>query len=339
LSRPDLPDPSPIMALSTAYWGSQALLTASRVGLFGALAEGPLEAAALSERLDTKERPTRLLARACVALGLLEEGPSGFRNGPLAAAYLVPGSPAYMGNALRYSDNLYATWGELETALREDRPVLAEQTYLGDDRERTRAFVYGMHDRAMAIGQALVHLVDLGERRNLLDIGGGPGTYSALLARRYPGLRCRVLDLPDVVALADEILAGLGARESVQTVPGDYRETAFPSGNDVVLISGVLHRETEAGCRDLIGRAAAALEPDGLLLVSDVFTDAGGNAPPFATLFGINMLLTAPDGGVHADAAVAGWMAEAGLTDVATRAFPPPMPHRLVVGRKPAGRS
>jgi hypothetical protein len=48
-------------------------------------------------------------------------------------------------------------------------------------------------------------------------------------------------------------------------------------------------------------------------VVSDVFTDEGGALPTFAAMFGLNMMLTAPDGGVHADADVMRWMADCRL--------------------------
>jgi len=38
------------------------------------------------------------------------------------------------------------------------------------------------------------------------------------------------------------------------------------------------------------------------LIISDVFTDASGSSTLFATLFDLNMMLTADDGVVHADA-------------------------------------
>lgn len=331
------PDPSAIMQLSTAYWGAQVLLTANRVGLFGVLAGRTLDADAVASALGTAIRPTDLLLRACVGLGLLEQVGSGFRNAAAAEAFLVPGKATYLGEALRYSDDLYATWGRLETALREDRPALEAAVYLGRDQEQTRHFVRGMHNRALAIGRALVELVDLHGRERMLDVGGGPGTYSALFAQRHPRLRSIVLDLPDVVAIAAEILSEMGAAERVETLGGSYNDTPFPDGRDVVLISGVFHRETALACRDLIRRGVEALEPGGLLVVSDVMTDASGVAPPFATLFGLNMLLTAPDGGVHRDADVGAWMQQAGLEDVAMMPFPPPMPHRVVQGRKAGG--
>lgn len=330
------PDPAPLMALSTAYWGAQTLLTANRIGLFGVLSGSSLTAAEVAAAVQTAERPTRLFLQACTSLGLLAKDGERFCNSALCETFLVPGKPSFLGDALRYSDDLYATWGRLEYTLREDTPALAAASYLGRDPEQTRHFVYGMHNRALAVGQSLVALVDLGARSRMLDIGGGPGTYSALFAQRFPQLCATVLDLPDVAAIAGEILASLGAADRVQTLPGDYHTTEFPAGNDVVLISGVLHRETEDDCRLLIRRAADTLEPDGILVVSDVFTDESGVAPPFATLFGLNMLLTAPHGGVHRDADVALWMGAAGLARVEILPFPPPMPHRALVGYRSA---
>jgi predicted O-methyltransferase YrrM len=329
------PDPAPIMALTVAYWGAQALLTANRIGLFDACAGAPLPLEAIAARLGTAPRPTELLLKSLVGLGLLESRDGGYRNTRLADFYLVSNSPAFMGNALRYSDNLYATWGELERALREDRPPLAAETYLGDDRKTTRDFVHGMHQRAMAAGRALVELVDLGGRTRMLDVGGGPGTYASLFARKYAQLDVQLLELPGVAEIAKEIVADMGCADRVSVLAGSYDDTPFPGGNDVVLISGVLHRESAGGCRALIAKAAACLVPGGLLVVSDVFTDEGGATPVFAALFGVNMMLTAPSGGVHSDADVGRWLAEAGVGEITVRPFPPPMPHRVVIGTKP----
>jgi 3-hydroxy-5-methyl-1-naphthoate 3-O-methyltransferase len=325
-------DPAPIMGLATGYWASQCLLTANRVGLFELLAPEPLRAESVAARLGLAERPTRLLLKACVGLGLLEEDEGAFANHPRSQAFLVPGSRGHLGNAVRYGDDMWEAWGQLEAALRDGVPPVRPSVYTGVDAEKTRHFVHAMHDRALGIGRALVGMVDLSGSRRLLDVGGGPGTYSALFVDRHQELRATVLDLPEVVALADEILESMGAGDRVEATAGDYRTAEFPGGNDAVLISGVFHRETEPMCRDLIRRAGAALQPGGRLIISDVFTDDDGATPVFAALFGLNMMLSAPDGGVHADSEVARWMEEEEFRDVERRPFPPPMPHRVVTG-------
>jgi cyclopropane fatty-acyl-phospholipid synthase-like methyltransferase len=144
-----------------------------------------------------------------------------------------------------------------------------------------------------------------------------------------------VLELPAVAAVARELVAAAGASDRVSLRDGDYHSAPFGSGKDVVLMSGMFHRETEQACRSLIQRAADCLVSGGLLAVSDVFTDEGGTHPTFAAMFGLNMMLTAPDGGVHSDSDVKRWMADCGFDDLRVTPLPPPMPHRVVLGVKP----
>lgn len=329
------PDPSSIVRLSTAYWESQTLLTANRLRLFDVMAEGARTAEEVATALALDPRSTVLFLRACVGLGFLEEASGRFMNTPVASTFLVSRSPAFMGNVIRYSDQLYGAWGQLEGSLRAGKPALPAETYLGDDPARTRGFVMAMHERALGIARVLVNVLDLQGRRSMLDVGGGPGTYSVLLTERFPGLRSEVLELPGVAAVARELVASAGASERVVMRDGDYHSSDFGSGKDVVLMSGMFHRESEATCRGLIERASACLEPGGLLVVSDVFTDEGGALPTFAAMFGLNMMLTAPDGGVHADADVMRWMGDCGFRDMRMVPLPPPMPHRVVMGLKP----
>jgi SAM-dependent methyltransferase len=328
-------DPTPLVRLSTAYWDSQVFLTANRVRLFDLIGQDTLSAEDVAARLGALPRNTRLFLNACAGLGLLAVNGGRYSNNDLGKAFLIKASPGYMGNSVLYSDHLYGTWGQLERGLRQADPVLPPQSYLGDDETRTRAFVYGMHDRALGLASSLVSLVDLTGRKALLDVGGGPGTYSIMLTKQYTGLKSTVLELAGVARVAQEIVNAHAAADRVTMLVGDYHSTPFPPGRDAVLMSGMFHRETEATCRDLIQRARGCLQPGGVVAISDIFADAGGATPAFAALFGLNMMLTAPDGGVHADADIAAWMRDAGFRNVETRNFPPPMPHRVVLGIAP----
>lgn len=331
-----LPDPSGIMALATGYWASAVLFAATRLNVFAALADGPRPAAEVAGACATHPRATTMLLNALVALGLLARDGRGYANTAAARAYLVPGRPTYLGDALRYSQDLYPVWGQLEEAVRTNAPSLAPWTILGEDPEKTRHFVLGMHGRARGVAAGLAAVLDLAGRRHLLDVGGGAGTYSILLVQKTPGLRATVLDLPGVVAIAREIIRASGVGDRIETAAGDYATAPFPPGADALLISGVMHRETPESCRALLRKAHAALAPGGLLVVSDVFfTDEDKIAPPFATLFALNMLLTSEHGSAHAAAEMAAWMGAAGFTGVQTRPLPPPMPHSMLVGTRP----
>jgi predicted O-methyltransferase YrrM len=330
------PDPSRIVALATGYWASAAFLTACRLRVFTLLGLAPLPAEEVAAKCGAHPRPMARLLNACVGLGLLHRQDDRYANSADADAFLVEGKPAYLGSAMRYSEDLYPVWGRLEDTVRTNRPALVPETILGADPDKTRNFVLAMDNRARGVAAALAATLDLSGRHRLLDVGGGPGTYSTMLVRRTPGLHARVLDLPAVAAIARDIVAASGVGDRVSVVAGDYRTTPFADGNDVVLFSGMMHRETDASCRALLARAFESLVPGGLVVVSDVFFDDDTmTSPPFATLFALTMMLTSEDGAAHPRSAMAEWLRGAGFTDVTSRPLPPPMPHTVLLATRP----
>lgn len=328
-------DPNRIVDMASAFYESAALFAASDLGIFKALAElGPADLETLAAACGLDLRGGRLLLDACAALGLLEKEAGRYKNSPEAALFLVPGSPADLSGAIRYNRDVYAAWGRLKEMAVSGRPVEKPEVHLGEDRERTRTFVLAMHGRALGIGRAVVPRLDLAGRRRVLDVGGGPGTYSVLIAEAHPGLECVVLDLPPVAAIAEEIVAGAGLGGRVRTLPGDYHATPFPDGFDAVLFFGVLHQEKPEAIRDLLRRAHGALAPGGLVYVLDMMTDASRTRPKFSALFGLNMALTTENGWVFSDEDLRGWLTEAGFRDPVVRPLGPPMPHSLASARR-----
>jgi ubiquinone/menaquinone biosynthesis C-methylase UbiE len=332
------PDPGQIMQLATGYWASAALLAANDLRVFGALAEGPRTVEEIVAACHAPVRSMAMLLDACAGLGLLTKDTSGdtarYANTPAAAAFLVPGGPGYLGDALRWSADQFALWGQLPGAVRLDAPPIEPARHLGGDPEQTRTFVLGMHNRARGVARGVVPFLDLSGVRTLLDVGGGPGTYATLLAQKYPNLRVTVLDLPHIVAIAAELVAEAGMSERVQMLPRDatqedYGDAAF----DAVLFSGVLHQMAPGTIRQMLQKARRALKPGGRILISDIMLDPAKTSPPFATLFSLQMLLTSEEGAVFSAEECADWLVEAGFADVATQHLPPPLPYCVASGR------
>ena len=324
------------MQLALAYRSSAVLFAAVDLGVFTAVGDKPRNASEIARACSADAERLRYLLDACVTEGLLSRDGDVYSNTPVTDAFLVKGRPAYSANGFKYAQDLYPAWNQLADLMRSGRPPMPPETILGDDKEKTRAFVYAMHERARGIGSVLPHLVDLKDRKKLLDVGGGPGTYSVALIQQTPGLTSTVLDVPGVLEVARELVDASGFGDRVTLLAGDYLKSSFGTGYDVVLLSGMMHRETPATCRMLLEKAYAALEPGGLVIVSDVFfEDDAKTKPPFALYFALNMMLTSDEGSAHAVTEMSRWMSEAGFGDVAIRELPKPNPHSLVVGSKP----
>ena len=277
----------------------------------------------------------RLLLDACCALDLLVKEGNTYANTPTVDMFLVPGAPGDLSGAIRYNRDVYDAWGKLTELIRTGKPVERPEVHLGDDEARTKTFVLSMHGRALGIGRAVVPQLELAGRRKLFDVGGGPGTYSVLIAQANPEIDCTVLDLPDVVKVADELIAEAGMQDRVHTTGGDYHTDVFPRDMDVVNFFGVLHQESPEAILDLFKRAYDALVPGGLIHVLDMMTDASHTQPQFSALFAVNMALTTKNGWVFSDDELEGWLNEAGFVDFSCGALPQPMPHWLASACKP----
>jgi ubiquinone/menaquinone biosynthesis C-methylase UbiE len=327
------------MDLASAFYGSCVLFAASDLGVFKTLAErGPAGADAVAESCGLHPRGARLLLNACVALELLCKDGDRYRLTPESEAFLVPGRPGDLSRALRYNRDVYRAWGRVGEMAKTGKPVERPELHLGADMQRTRNFVLSMHGRAMAVGRAVVPMLDLPDDARVLDVGGGSGAYSALICGALPGARCAVIDLPAVVAVARDMIAEQGLSDRIECREGDYHEAQFPGGQDAVLLFGILHQETPEAIAELVRRSASALKPGGRLYVLDMMTDAGHCRPAFSALFAVNMALTTENGWVFSDGEMRAWMEAAGLTDITCRALPPPMPHWLMAARRPTPR-
>jgi ubiquinone/menaquinone biosynthesis C-methylase UbiE len=330
------PDSTRIVRMASAFQESCLLFAASDLGIFKQLDQvASATAADLAVALALNERGARLLLNACAAIGLLEKEGSVYRNSSEAAAFLVPGRPADLSAALRYNRDVYSAWGKVADLARTGAPVESPELHLGEDAARTRAFVMSMHGKTMAMGPSVLPLLDLNGYKKLLDVGGGPGTFSVLLAKNYPELRATVLELPSIAAIAADLIAQQSLSDRIQVLPGDYHTTPFPDGNDVVLLFGMMHQESIESIRDLLARAYTSLTSGGVVYVMDMMTDESQVTPAFSAMFAVNMALTKEHGWVFSDVELRGWMWEAGFEEFAVLPLAPPMPHWLAWARKP----
>lgn len=324
-------NPSRILDLANAFWGSAALLSANECGVFGAVAQRPATAAELAAELQLPERSLANLLDALVALELLtRDGEGRYANTAEAQAFLVPDRPGSLAGALRYNAAMFPAWSRLTESVRTNEPVVEPPSYLGKDKQATRIFVHGMHRRALAMGHALAGSMDLSGATHLVDVAGGPGTLSVLLCQKYPGLRATVLELPGIAEVGRELVADAGLGDRVTFRDADVLTEDLGSGYDAALVSGFLHREPAATAQTMCERLFEATKPGARVYLIDVMRDESRVGPAFAALFALNMMLSSERGGCHADIDHIAWLERAGFTGATIKRLPPPMMHTLV---------
>jgi (2Fe-2S) ferredoxin/SAM-dependent methyltransferase len=323
--------PEAIAGPLRAFMESRVLLTALELDVFTALGPGATAAAVASSRNAETGAVERILD-ALVSLGFLGKRGDTFANAPLAARFLVAGSPDDARDALRHNLSLWRRWSTLTDAVRAGHAVGV--TEMKDrDGDWTVPFIAAMHRGAAQRAPLVVRAVGTEGVHRLLDVGGGSGAYSIAFAGASATLRAEILDLPTVLPIAAGHVTEAGLADRVSARAGDLRTDDLGSGYDLVLLSSICHMLGPEENRDLLSRAARALAPGGRAVVSDFVLDEDGTGPRQAVLFSINMLVGTPSGRSYRESEYVAWLGAAGLVDVARVRLPGPA--HLLIGRKP----
>jgi ubiquinone/menaquinone biosynthesis C-methylase UbiE len=328
-------DSGPLLGMLYAYQGSAILMGSNELGVYRLLADEPLTAQEVSSRLGSPTRSTGLLLDACVAVGLLRKTGDKYSNSPLSDQFLVPGKPGYLGRVVTKEQEFYGPWGAVARAVHEDRaqlPTMRER--LRKDPATAQNFLLALHDLGLLNASALPEYVDLTGRRRLLDVGGGVGTFSILLAQQYPDLQAVVLDLPQVGELAEQTIASYGLSDRVSFQEGDFHAPSLGDGYDAVLLSNILHDNTEDSCRQLLEKSHRALVEGGLVAVHEFFLEEDGASPPVGAIFSLLMMLENQGAAEYPAEQIKTWLLETGFVDPVVHRLPPPSPMAVVLARK-----
>ncbi len=300
-----------LSALTTAFVNSYVLFAANDANVFAYLEESA-SAEDVAEKLGWTTRTTRMLLDGLVALKLVTKSNGRYRNAEIASTCLVPGRPHYQGHIVKHNANSAALWPHLREALQTGRPVRS-----AGERERTpeelRAFILGMSDIGKMSAREMLEKINISPYTHMLDVGGGPGTYSVTFLQANPRMRATIFDRPDVVAIAREQVETAGLTNRISFREGDLTTDVLGEGYDLILVSNIIHSFGPEANRTLVVKCFDALEPGGTLIIKDFLTDNDRSGPAFSLLFALRMLVATGEGDTYSFEEVESWTNAAGF--------------------------
>ncbi|MBW1916742.1 MAG: methyltransferase [Deltaproteobacteria bacterium] len=307
-----------LMRLARGFQASKIFMVACDLEVFSHLSF-PAVVQDLAERLKVNARALEMVLNALTGLGILVKEGEAFRNGELAERYLVAGHENYRGAIFKHLHHTWEGWSDLGPVVvtgspRDIDPARWVEAHDEAREEEIDDFIWGMEAVARDQVPAALAQLDLSQVANLLDLGGGPGTYAIAFVQRYPQLRATVFDLPRPITIAQENIRRHGVDERIQTRAGNFLKDDIGQGYDFIWMANILHSHSEAQCQFLIGKAAEALMPGGQLAVVDFFLNDDGYSPLSAALFGVHMLAVTAAGRAYKHSEVADWMQAAGFS-------------------------
>lgn len=318
-----------LLRTSGSYWEACTLQTGVRLEIFTHLGNEQLTAEELATKIDVSERGISLLLNALTAMGLLVKHNNRYENTAESKVFLIKESPRYCGSLILHHAVLINYWAQLAQSVRSGEPV--KIVPYKDDTERD-TFLMGMFNQAMASAPQIAELIDLGGRHNLLDLGGGPGTYAIHFCIANPELRAAIFDLPESSSCALRIVKQFNLEERIKFIAGNYLEDEIDGSYDVAWLSHILHAEGENNCKEIIQKTLSVMEPGGWVLIHDFFLDDSQDSPLFPALFSLNMLINTPQGKSYSEGQVKDMLCRAGLKEVRRIPFRGPNDAGIICG-------
>ena len=288
---------------------SRVLHVATKLRIFTRLAEKTATSAEIAQQCGTDPTMTEKLLICCCAMGLLKKNDDRYANTQVAQTYLVEGQPLYQGHMIGHSRRLWDFWTKLEAVVYTgSREASAESVPENVQDDRHRDFICAMHNLSICgEAQMVANNVDLSESKRLLDVGGGPGTYSIAFCQKYPNLTAVVFDRPETLVITREMVAQFDMQGRIHPEEGDWNQERYGDNYDAALFSNVLHGPT-SGALDKLRKGYAALNNGGIVIVHDFLLNNEKTGPLGAAVF--NMMV-----GAYSNREMLDVIREAGFVD------------------------
>ena len=294
-----VPPPQQMFQHITAYWVTQLMGTAARLGLADCLEAGPLKVAEIATKVGANADALYRVMRACTAVGVFtEQADKTFANNALSQTLRsnVPGSMRNFAIA-QSAPGHWRPWEQLTEAVRSGKSTahaaLGHELFewYGTHPEEGAAFTGAMHNLAALVAAEVTQAIDFSSVGRVVDVGGANATLVSAVLRAFPNTRGVLLDLAHVVEAVKKTLAASGLAERCETVGGDFFK-AVPKG-DVMLLKQILHDWNDGQCVDILRHCAESLPQGGRVLVVEMIISEDGKPSP-AHLMDVNMLVLLP---------------------------------------------
>lgn len=192
----------------------------------------------------------------------------------------------YLGRAMMKFPNMdeaNRSAASLTFPSKQEGEYLSFYQYVGQDPERAKVFGRGMSSFQTGDGYAAKHVVEgfdwgsLPSGSTVVDVGGSHGDIDVAIARKYPGLKFVVQDLPETIASAAEAKRTIQDEGlNIEFVVHDFLTSQTVTGVQVFLLRWILHNWPDKYCVKILRALVPAMEKGSKVLVVDaVMPDLG----------------------------------------------------------------
>jgi ubiquinone/menaquinone biosynthesis C-methylase UbiE len=307
--------PDSILETARGFMVSRVLLSGAELDIFSLLARKSLTADQIASAKKADLRATTILLDALSALGFLVKSQGCYQTEPSAAELLSSEAPDSILPMVLHMGAVWRNWSRItDIVLSKTKAGMEKNGALADD--NIKAFIGAMHAVASKMAPKVVAVIDPGSARNLIDVGGGSGTYALAFLSAVPEMEATLFDLPPVIEMARERAESAGLAHRIHLVPGDFYRDELPGGHDLAILSAIIHQNSPEQNKTLFGKIYRCLDSSGRIVIRDHVMSPDRTRPLEGALFAVNMLAGTAGGNTYTFEEIQAGLAEAGFNRI-----------------------
>ena len=279
---------------ANAYFISQMLYVAAKLGIADLLAEGPKDIATLATKTQTHAQSLYRLLRALASIGVFREvEQKQFKLTPHAECLRIDSPISLRANIIYRGEPWYwLAWGNLLYSVKTGESAFSKINgidffdFCTRDSEVNSIFCDAMVEGTKTKIKKLVSAYDFSGIDKIADIGGGRGSLIVEILRCYPKIQGILFDTPEVVASARETIELEIPLDRCEIIGGDFFQSV-PKGCACYILKSVIHDWSDREAVKILENCRRAMrEHDKLLLVEHVIPE--GNATHWSKISDLN---------------------------------------------------
>ena len=261
--------PAPMLDL-VGMLAYQAVSTAVRLHIFKALAERPSTPPELAQRLNAEERGIHSLLRALATIGYVVERDGRFHTTPMTDKWFGQSDIMNIGTALHVWDVFIRDlWPHSVEIIQTGKRPFHFYEFLYSDPQLAQSFQEMMVGNAHVVGAELLKKLTFPPEARVLDVGGGHGVVSMVLANAHPQLQATILDAEAALQTAKPHIRKHGLNGRIHLKAGDMWQIDWGEEYDLVLLVNMVHHFDLETNRQLLQKAHTALKSGGQVAIFD----------------------------------------------------------------------
>ena len=316
-------------SMVNSYKLTNLMITANNIGIFNSLSEDTKNLEQIAKEIKVQSDRIEPILNGLVFHKIIEKNEKGYYL-DVYKDVLLKDSKFNQTGYINFAQTIMGKYNNLENAIKDNNFSFDNFKELTE--KQAESFMKGMQANAISQAEYIASKYDF-KNHNILDIGAGAGTYLITVSKKYPSVKGKMIDLPQVSKIQNRNIEKEHLKDRLISISCDYNKSFPKEKYDDVFLFAVVHQEPKENVKKLLNNIYNILKPNGRLFLTSFFLNEDKISPEFSVQFAIEMLVNSKNGKVYTHSEIRNLLKDSNFSNI-ERIDKIPSPATLYIASK-----